>query len=122
MPCCELEPSENAAIHENDPNFDDSIYRQITVPFAPLYEIAEIRFAKPGTDLISPPPHHDIYSIEDLAQLIYDLKAACGTRNAECGTRNEDPPSGSELRAPHSALRTIHVSVKLVAPVLLTVV
>ncbi len=39
-------------------------------------EIAEIRFAKPGTDLISPPPHHDIYSIEDLAQLIYDLKAA----------------------------------------------
>ena len=39
-------------------------------------EIAEIRFAKPGTDLISPPPHHDIYSIEDLAQLIHDLKAA----------------------------------------------
>lgn len=38
-------------------------------------EIAEIRFAKPGTDLISPPPHHDIYSIEDLAQLIFDLKA-----------------------------------------------
>jgi len=38
-------------------------------------EIAEIRYAKPGTDLISPPPHHDIYSIEDLAQLIYDLKA-----------------------------------------------
>jgi glutamate synthase domain-containing protein 2/glutamate synthase domain-containing protein 1/glutamate synthase domain-containing protein 3 len=38
-------------------------------------EIAEIRFAKPGTDLISPPPHHDIYSIEDLAQLIADLKA-----------------------------------------------
>jgi glutamate synthase domain-containing protein 2/glutamate synthase domain-containing protein 1/glutamate synthase domain-containing protein 3 len=39
-------------------------------------EIAEIRYARPGTDLISPPPHHDIYSIEDLAQLIYDLKAA----------------------------------------------
>jgi glutamate synthase domain-containing protein 2/glutamate synthase domain-containing protein 1/glutamate synthase domain-containing protein 3 len=39
-------------------------------------EIAEIRYGKPGTDLISPPPHHDIYSIEDLAQLIYDLKAA----------------------------------------------
>jgi len=38
-------------------------------------EIAEIRFAKTGTDLISPPPHHDIYSIEDLAQLIYDLKS-----------------------------------------------
>src|SRR5262249_17611426 len=40
-------------------------------------EIAEIRYGKPGTDLISPPPHHDIYSIEDLAQLIYDLKAIC---------------------------------------------
>ena len=38
-------------------------------------EIADIRFAKPGTDLISPPPHHDIYSIEDLSQLIHDLKA-----------------------------------------------
>jgi glutamate synthase domain-containing protein 2/glutamate synthase domain-containing protein 1/glutamate synthase domain-containing protein 3 len=38
-------------------------------------EIAEIRYGRPGTDLISPPPHHDIYSIEDLAQLIYDLKS-----------------------------------------------
>src|SRR5205085_1790672 len=38
-------------------------------------QIAEIRYGKPGTDLISPPPHHDIYSIEDLAQLIHDLKA-----------------------------------------------
>ena len=37
-------------------------------------EIAKIRFTVPGTSLISPPPHHDIYSIEDLAQLIYDLK------------------------------------------------
>ena len=36
--------------------------------------IAEIRHTLPGTPLISPPPHHDIYSIEDLAQLIYDLK------------------------------------------------
>ncbi|HUP45782.1 MAG TPA: glutamate synthase-related protein, partial [Thermoanaerobaculia bacterium] len=36
--------------------------------------IARIRNAAPGTTLISPPPHHDIYSIEDLAQLIYDLK------------------------------------------------
>jgi glutamate synthase (NADPH/NADH) large chain len=36
--------------------------------------IAELRYAKPGIGLISPPPHHDIYSIEDLAQLIYDLK------------------------------------------------
>jgi glutamate synthase domain-containing protein 2/glutamate synthase domain-containing protein 1/glutamate synthase domain-containing protein 3 len=37
-------------------------------------EIARIRRAQPGMTLISPPPHHDIYSIEDLAQLIYDLK------------------------------------------------
>ncbi|HMI51892.1 MAG TPA: glutamate synthase large subunit [Candidatus Saccharimonadales bacterium] len=37
--------------------------------------IARIRHATPGTPLISPPPHHDIYSIEDLAQLIHDLKA-----------------------------------------------
>jgi glutamate synthase (NADPH/NADH) large chain len=36
--------------------------------------IARLRFARPGIGLISPPPHHDIYSIEDLAQLIYDLK------------------------------------------------
>ena len=36
--------------------------------------IAELRYARPGVGLISPPPHHDIYSIEDLAQLIFDLK------------------------------------------------
>jgi glutamate synthase (ferredoxin) len=38
--------------------------------------IARIRHATPGTPLISPPPHHDIYSIEDLAQLIHDLRTA----------------------------------------------
>ncbi|WP_277292271.1 glutamate synthase large subunit [Treponema berlinense] len=38
--------------------------------------IARTRYATPGVSLISPPPHHDIYSIEDLAQLIYDLKNA----------------------------------------------
>jgi glutamate synthase (NADPH/NADH) large chain/glutamate synthase (ferredoxin) len=37
-------------------------------------QIAALRHTLPGTPLISPPPHHDIYSIEDLAQLIYDLK------------------------------------------------
>jgi glutamate synthase (NADPH/NADH) large chain len=36
--------------------------------------IAKLRYTTPGTTLISPPPHHDIYSIEDLAQLIFDLK------------------------------------------------
>ena len=38
--------------------------------------IASIRFTTPGVGLISPPPHHDIYSIEDLKQLIYDLRCA----------------------------------------------
>ena len=42
--------------------------------------IAKIRHTQPGVTLISPPPHHDIYSIEDLAQLIYDLK----TVNPRC--------------------------------------
>lgn len=37
-------------------------------------EIAETRKSTPGVGLISPPPHHDIYSIEDLSQLIYDLR------------------------------------------------
>ena len=41
--------------------------------------IGKLRFATPGVELISPPPHHDIYSIEDLAQLIHDLKN-CNSR------------------------------------------
>ena len=40
--------------------------------------IAALRRSKPGVPLISPPPHHDIYSIEDLAQLIYDLHQVSG--------------------------------------------
>ncbi|MDC7126000.1 MAG: glutamate synthase large subunit [Spirochaetales bacterium] len=47
--------------------------------------IGNNRYAKPGTTLISPPPHHDIYSIEDLAQLIYDLK--CGNPNARVSVK-----------------------------------
>ncbi|SPF53742.1 glutamate synthase, large subunit [Candidatus Desulfosporosinus infrequens] len=39
-------------------------------------EVAKVRHSTPGVDLISPPPHHDIYSIEDLAELIHDLKNA----------------------------------------------
>src|SRR5207342_2847268 len=38
--------------------------------------IAKVRHAMPGVTLISPPPHHDIYSIEDLSELVYDLKNA----------------------------------------------
>ena len=47
------------------------------LPGAKVYPwVAKTRFSTPGVTLISPPPHHDIYSIEDLAQLIYDLKNA----------------------------------------------
>ncbi len=47
------------------------------LPGAKVYPwIAKTRYSTPGVSLISPPPHHDIYSIEDLAQLIYDLKNA----------------------------------------------
>ena len=38
-------------------------------------KIGQVRHAIPGIDLMSPPPHHDIYSIEDLEQLIHDLKS-----------------------------------------------
>ena len=47
------------------------------LPGAKVYPwIAKVRHATPGVGLISPPPHHDIYSIEDLAELIHDLKNA----------------------------------------------
>ena len=46
--------------------------------------IAKTRHSTPGVALISPPPHHDIYSIEDLAQLIYDLKNANDTARNRC--------------------------------------
>ena len=47
------------------------------LPAAKVYPwVAKTRHSTPGVSLISPPPHHDIYSIEDLAQLIYDLKSA----------------------------------------------
>jgi glutamate synthase domain-containing protein 2/glutamate synthase domain-containing protein 3 len=48
-------------------------------------EIARLRHSTPGVTLISPPPHHDIYSIEDLAQLIYDLK--CGNPGARVSVK-----------------------------------
>lgn len=43
--------------------------------------IARLRNSKPGVPLISPPPHHDIYSIEDLAQLIFDLHQVITTED-----------------------------------------
>ena len=47
--------------------------------------IARLRFATPGVELISPPPHHDIYSIEDLKQLIHDLR--CANPSAEVSVK-----------------------------------
>ena len=47
--------------------------------------IARVRYSTPGVMLISPPPHHDIYSIEDLAQLIFDLK--CGNPQARISVK-----------------------------------
>ena len=59
--------------------------------------IAKVRMSTPGVDLISPPPHHDIYSIEDLAQLIFDLK------NANPSARiNEIVPHSGHISAPDS--------------------
>ena len=56
------------------------------LPGAKVYPwIAKTRYSTPGVTLISPPPHHDIYSIEDLAQLIYDLKNA--NRNARISVK-----------------------------------
>ena len=66
--------------------------------------IAKVRHSTPGVGLISPPPHHDIYSIEDLAQLIHDLKNA--NPQAACRSswfpRSGSAPSlrGSARRAP----------------------
>lgn len=57
----------------------DVIYVQVTA------EIAATRHSVPGVGLISPPPHHDIYSIEDLAELIYDLK--CANPNARISVK-----------------------------------
>ena len=52
-----------------------SLVRAVIFRVGKVYPwIAKTRHSTPGVSLISPPPHHDIYSIEDLAQLIYDLK------------------------------------------------
>ena len=67
--------------------------------------IAQLRFATPGVGLISPPPHHDIYSIEDLKQLIYDLRSAnpTGDRLGQArrrGRASARSPPASPRRAP----------------------
>ena len=65
--------------------------------------IAQTRHSTPGVGLISPPPHHDIYSIEDLKQLIHDLKNANPRRGS---TSSWSPRSASARSRPASPRRT----------------
>ena len=73
--------------------------------------IARLRFARPGVGLISPPPHHDIYSIEDLAQLIFDLKQVNPSALvsvklvARAGRRHRGGRRREGVRGPHHDLR-----------------
>ena len=64
--------------------------------------IAKIRYSTPGVGLISPPPHHDIYSIEDLAQLIHDLK---NSNAARASASSWSPRSALALSRPASPRR-----------------
>ena len=78
--------------------------------------IAKVRHATPGVGLISPPPHHDIYSIEDLAQLIHDLKNANRdarisvklVAEAGVGTIAAGRREGARRRHPHQRPRRRH--------------
>ncbi len=78
--------------------------------------VARTRHSTPGVGLISPPPHHDIYSIEDLAQLIHDLKNAnpAGTGAREAGLRGRGGHrgrgrlEGARRRRPHLRARRRH--------------
>ncbi len=63
--------------------------------------IAALRHSTPGVGLIRPPPHHDVYSIEDLAQLIYDLRRVNPTR----GSRSSSPPRSASARSPRASRR-----------------
>ena len=62
--------------------------------------IGNLRHSVPGVGLISPPPHHDIYSIEDLAQLIHDLKNAnpAGLDLGQAGLRSRRRHGGRRRR------------------------
>ena len=71
--------------------------------------IAELRFSTPGVELISPPPHHDIYSIEDLAQLIHDLKNA--NRNASISVKLVSEVGVGTVAAGVSKAKADHVTI-----------
>jgi len=68
--------------------------------------IARIRHSTPGVGLISPPPHHDIYSIEDIAQLIHDLK------NSNPSARQRQAGRRDRLRHRCRGRRELHAAVE----------
>ena len=65
------------------------------------HTIAKVRHSTPGVGLISPPPHHDIYSIEDLAQLIFDLKNV----NPAAASPSSSSPKSASARSPPASRR-----------------
>ncbi len=71
--------------------------------------IAELRYSTPGVELISPPPHHDIYSIEDLAQLIHDLKNA--NRHASISVKLVSEVGVGTVAAGVSKAKADHVTI-----------
>jgi glutamate synthase (NADPH/NADH) large chain len=71
--------------------------------------IAKVRYSTPGVGLISPPPHHDIYSIEDLAQLIHDLKNA--NPNARISVKLVSEVGVGTVAAGVSKARSDHVTI-----------
>ena len=71
--------------------------------------IAKVRYSTPGVGLISPPPHHDIYSIEDLAQLIYDLKNA--NPNADISVKLVSEVGVGTVAAGVSKAKADHVTI-----------
>jgi len=71
--------------------------------------IAELRYSTPGVELISPPPHHDIYSIEDLAQLIHDLKNA--NRSASISVKLVSEVGVGTVAAGVSKAKSDHVTI-----------
>src|SRR5205085_6164970 len=73
-------------------------------------EIAWLRHTQPGIGLISPPPHHDIYSIEDLAQLIYDLKQVNGQADVSVKLVAEDGVGTIAAGVAKALAEVVHIS------------
>src|SRR5204862_4645237 len=73
-------------------------------------EIATLRHTQPGIGLISPPPHHDIYSIEDLAQLIYDLKQVNSNADVSVKLVAEDNVGTIAAGVAKALAEVIHIS------------